>query len=52
MTVDVRRGTDVAVSEPFLDLLQGDIVCQKQRCAAVPEIMETDLSQPVLLQDG
>jgi hypothetical protein len=30
MAVDVRRGADVAVTQPLLDLLQRHIVRQKQ----------------------
>lgn len=36
MTVDVRRGADVAVAQPFLDLLHGHVVGKQQRGAAVP----------------
>ena len=36
MAVDVRRGADVAVAQPFLDLLHGHVVGQQQRSAAVP----------------
>ena len=36
MAVDVRRGADVAVTQPFLDLLHGNIVGQQQRGAAMP----------------
>ena len=36
MAVDVRRGADVAVTQPFLDLLHGHVVCQQQRGAAMP----------------
>ena len=36
VTVDVRRGADVAVTQPFLDLLHGNIVGQQQRGAAMP----------------
>ena len=35
MAVDVRRGADVAVAQPFLDLLHGHVVGQQQRSAAV-----------------
>ena len=45
MAVDVRRGADVAVTQPFLDLLHGNIVGQQQRGAAMPEIVETDMPQ-------
>ena len=30
MTVNIRRRADVAVTKPFLNLLHGNIVCQKQ----------------------
>ena len=36
MAVDIRRGADVAVTQPFLDLLHGNIVGQQQRGAAMP----------------
>ena len=36
MAVDVRRGADVAVTQPFLDLLHGHVVGQQQRGAAMP----------------
>ena len=36
MAVDIRRGADVAVTQPFLDLLHGHVVGLQQRSAAVP----------------
>lgn len=36
MAVDVCRGADVAVTQPFLDLLHGNVVGQQQRGAAMP----------------
>ena len=36
MAVDVCRGADVAVTQPFLNLLHGYVVGKQQRCAAVP----------------
>ena len=45
MAVDIRRGADVAVTQPFLNLLHGHVVCQQQRGAAVSEIVETDMPQ-------
>ena len=50
MAVDVRRGADVAVTQPFLDLLHGHIVGQQERCAAMPEIVKTDSAKAVLLK--
>lgn len=50
MAVDIRRGADVAVTQPFLDLLHGHVVGQQQRSAAVPEIMKTNVTQIVLFK--
>ena len=36
MAVDICRGADVAVTEPFLNLFHGHVVCQQQRSAAMP----------------
>ena len=36
MGVDVRRGGDVAVAQPFLDLLHGHTLFQQQAGAGVP----------------
>ena len=36
MAVDIRRGADVAVAQPFLDLLHRHVVGQQQRGAAMP----------------
>ena len=52
MTVDVCRGTDIAVTELLLDLLHGNAVCQQQGSTAVSKVVEADVPQPVLLQDG
>ena len=36
VAVDVRRGADIAVAQPFLDLLHGHVDGKQQRGAAVP----------------
>ena len=36
MRVDVRRGAEIAVPQPLLNLLERDAVRQQERCAAVP----------------
>ena len=36
MAVNIRRCTDITVTEPFLYLLHRNIVCKKQWCTAVP----------------
>ena len=52
MGVDVHGGADVAVAQPRLDQLQIDAVLQQQRGAAVADLVETDLPQSVLFQQG
>lgn len=48
--VEVCRGGEVAVTEPFLDHLHRHSVRQKQRSAAMPQIVEADAAKAVLLQ--
>ena len=48
----VGGGREVTVSKPFLDLLHGNAVGKKQRCAAMPEIMEPDMPQAVLFKQS
>ena len=52
MAVDVRRGADVAVTQPFLDLLHGNIVGQQQRGAAVPLRYNNDKRKKPLFSRG
>ena len=51
MTVDIRRGGNVAVTEPFLNLLHRDVIGKQQRRAAVPEIVKTCVRVSDLLSD-
>ena len=51
MTVNICRRTDVAVAEPFLDLLHRNIIGKQQRSAAVPEIVKANVPQTVSLQN-
>ena len=50
MTVDIRRRADVAVSQPLLNLLHGNIVGQQQRSAGVAKIVEADMPQSLRFQ--
>ena len=50
MGVDVRRGGDVAVAQPFLDLLHGYALLQQQAGAGVPQIVEPNFPQAVFFQ--
>ena len=53
MRIDVCRGRDVAVTEPFPELLHADVVGVQETGTAVTEIMKADPAQPVLFQkDG
>ena len=36
MTVNIRRRADVAVTQPLLNVLEGNAVFQRQRCEGVP----------------
>ena len=51
MGVNVRRRGEVAVAEPFLNLLHGYSAGEHQRSAGVPEIVEPDPPHTVLLQE-
>ena len=50
MRVDVGRRGEIAVSEPLLNLLHRHTVRQHHARAAVPEIVEADGTQSVVLQ--
>ena len=50
MGVNITGRGDIAVPQPLLDVLESDAVGIKQTGAAVPEIVETDVPQTVLLQ--
>ena len=50
MGVNIAGRGDIAVPQPLLDVLESDAVGVKQTGAAVPEIVETDVPQTVLLQ--
>ena len=50
MGINIGCGREVAVTEPLLDLLHRDAVGEQQRRAAMPEIVETDMPQAVLIQ--
>ena len=50
MGVNVGCGAEVAVPQPFLDLLQRHPVGQQQAGAGMPEIVEADDPQPAVFQ--
>ena len=50
MRINVRGGADVAVPQPLLDLLHGDAVFEQQGRAAVPQIVQADVPQPLFPQ--
>lgn len=51
MRVDVRRRAEIAVTEPFLDLLERYMIGQQKAGAAVAQIVEPDAAQTVPLQN-
>lgn len=50
MRVDVRRRAEIAVAEPFLNLLERHMIGQQKAGAAVPQIVEPDAAKAVTLQ--
>ena len=48
MTVNVRGGFDVTVTEPLLHVLERKTHAQQVACRAVPKFMEADLRKPML----
>ena len=52
VSVDVGGHLDVGVAQPFLDILQAKSVVEEQAGAAVSQLMEPDVGQVVLPQQG
>lgn len=52
MAVNIRRRADVAVAQPFLDLLHGHVVGKQQRGAAVPLRYNNDKRKKPLFSRG
>ena len=50
MGVDVGGRSNIAVSEPFLDVLQRNAICVEQAGAAMPKIVEANLFHIVLFE--
>lgn len=50
MGVNIGGGGEVAVTQPFLNLLHGNAVCQKKAGAAMTQVMKADRTQTVFLQ--
>ena len=51
MAINIRRGTHIAMSELFLDLLHRHALGKQYRGAGVAKIVEADLLQVMLLQN-
>ena len=51
MSIDIRGRRNIAVAQPFLYFLQADPVGIKQTRTAMAEIVETDFTQTMLLQN-
>ena len=52
MAVDVRRGADVAVTKPLLNVFEGDAVGQQQAGTAVPLRYNNDKRKKPLFSRG
>ena len=50
MSIDVCGHLNVAMSHPFLHIFQAAAIIDEQACAAVAQLMETDMRQTVLLE--
>lgn len=50
VAIDICRGTHIAMSKPFLDLLHWHALCEEHRGAGVAKVVESDLLQIMLLQ--
>lgn len=50
MGIDICGGAEIAVSQPFLDLLEGHPICQQETGTAVSQIVETNPLESMLLQ--
>jgi hypothetical protein len=48
MGIDLLRGGQIRVAEPLLDVLHRDALVAEERRAAVPEVMEADLPEPMV----
>ena len=49
MRIDVGGGAEIRVTEPLLNLLEGNAVCKQEAGAAVAEIVKAHFPQPVTL---
>lgn len=52
MRINIRGGREIAVSQPLLNHLHRDAVCQKQTGARVAQIVKADAPQMIILQDN
>ena len=52
MRINIRGGREIAVSQPLLNHLHRDTVCQKQTGARMTQIVKTDAPQMIILQDN
>ena len=52
MRINIRGGREIAVSQPLLNHLHRDVVCQKQTGARVAQIVKADAPQMIILQDN
>lgn len=51
MRINIRGGREIAVSQPLLNHLHRDAVCQKQTGARVAQIVKADAPQMIIPQD-
>ena len=51
MCVNVRRGGEVAMTQPLLNVLEGNAVGQQQAGTSMPQIVKAHPAQAVALQE-
>ena len=51
MRIDIGCCVEIAVSQPSLNVFHGDLALEQQAGASVPEFVESDFSQVILLQN-
>ena len=50
MRINIRGGREIAVSQPLLNHLHRNTICQKQAGARVAQIVKADAPQMIILQ--
>ena len=52
VSIDVGCHLDIRVAQSFLHIFQSEAIVEKQTCAAMAQLMEANMRQIVLFQQG